>query len=279
MRPIGVFSDKEQPPMEIVKRNTKVFYTPEKYRPNFINSEPMFSIAQKTIPIKPSVLPPTATPLSPPKPPSVLREGRIQKEANPKKHIELLRRVFKPLLNASYIPIAEAELIGLQYGYTFDHKLSTENTYVYVNPDGIPLIVHRGSFTASDWLIEDAIILTGLNSLMTSPRLKQARQITEMAERKYNKPADAFGHSLGGKIAEESGARGTIMTYNKATGIMDARKKINSRQVDYRNKKDIVSLLSEAQPRDTNMKYIKTAGIINSHSVDSLPTIAEERRT
>lgn len=152
---------------------------------------------------------------------------------------------------------------------------------MYVNSlDDIPLIVHRGSVTPADWLIEDALIVTGLTELFGSPRLAFAKEITLRVETKYGKPTDAFGHSLGGRLAEHSGANNIIFTYNKASGIQDIAKPINPNQTDYRGPKDIVSLLSTTQRRDTKnrLRTLEDKGILNSHTLDSLPDIAEERR-
>jgi hypothetical protein len=196
-----------------------------------------------------------------------------------KAHKMFLRTAFKPLLLASYKTIQEAKEIGARYNYILDEELSTENTHVYVNSkDGIPLIVHRGSTTAADWLIEDALIITGLVSLTSSPRLEFAKEITTKVEAKYNKPTDSFGHSLAGRISELSGANGYILTYNKAAGPIDIGKPINPKQTDYRTAKDFVSLLATTQRRQNKLKTIADPGLFNAHTPESLPTIAEELR-
>jgi hypothetical protein len=123
------------------------------------------------------------------------------------------------------------------------------------------------------------LIATGItNAFNNSPRLSSARDITKKTEAKYGLPADAFGHSLAGRIAEYSDAHGTILTFNKAVGLFDARTRVNKNQVDYRSPKDIVSALSEVQPRDSHIRRIADAGLLRSHSIDSLPDIASARR-
>jgi hypothetical protein len=176
--------------------------------------------------------------------------------------------------------MGNAETVALKYGFVLDRELSKDNARVYISSEtGFPLIVHRGSSTATDWLLKDVLITTGITSAFNnSPRLSSARDTTKKTEAKYGLPADAFGHSLGGRIAEHSGANGIIMTFNKAVGLFDARTQVNKNQVDYRSPKDIVSVLSEFQPRDTNIRRIEDAGLLRSHSVDSLPDIVGERR-
>jgi hypothetical protein len=148
------------------------------------------------------------------------------------------------------------------------------------NKTGYPLIVHRGSFTTSDWLIDDTMIASGFNKLIDSPRIRQAKRITQNVETFYNKDADAFGHSLGAVAAENSNANGYIMTYNKGTGLGDLRRNIqNDKQVDYRNRRDLVSLISETQQRNNNIRYVGTGdeGLIEAHGLDILPDVANRR--
>ena len=71
-------------------------------------------------------------------------------------------------------------------------------------------------------------------------------------ESKYIKPVTVFGSSLGGSLAERSGAHGRIVTHNMGVGIMDIGKTIPRNQVDYRNKNNLVSLLALTQPHQFN---------------------------
>jgi len=48
-------------------------------------------------------------------------------------------------------------------------------------------------------------------------------------------------------LAEKSGAHGKIVTHNKGVGILDIGRTIPKNQTDFRNKNDIVSLLSLTQ--------------------------------
>jgi hypothetical protein len=192
-------------------------------------------------------------------------------------HLNRLKQLLKPMLIASYKSQQEAEEIGKSYGLEFINEFSNENTFVYLDMiTKFPLIVHRGSATAEDWLVSDALILTGLSRILM-PRVSIAREIVSKVEERYKKPSDAFGSSLGGNIAENSNAKGFILTHNKAAGLGDLFKRNDkSRQIDYRTKKDIVSLIAETQ--DTNIKYLQDTGFLTSHSLNTLKEGQQDRR-
>ena len=148
-------------------------------------------------------------------------------------------------LHAGYKNQADAAKELKKYGYGYDNQLSNNETKIFVK-DGKPTIVHRGSKRVKDYLIDDALILFGLGNL--SHRQREAKRITKKVEDKYKTSADTVGHSLGGRLAENSGAHGNITTYNKAVGLGDIGTKKNSeRQLDIRNSGDIVSLLGHTQ--------------------------------
>lgn len=269
MRPLGIFTDPEELEMYPM-RPRAIFFSPEFMDDDDDATIPIIPIFQRYSSKKPEAPDPV-----PSDPVPVPRKPKPVKPADAKTQ---LHRAFKPLLIQGYKPMATAESEAVKYGYHFDETLSTQDTYVYVSSTtGRPLIVHRGSVTAVDWLLEDTLILTGLINITSSPRIAQARRITALAKNKYNKHVDAFGHSLGGRVAEVSGADGHIMTYNKAVGFGDTMNQVNSNQIDYRQEKDVVSLMSELQPRKTKIRHITDAGIINSHTVKALPEIAPAR--
>jgi hypothetical protein len=155
------------------------------------------------------------------------------------------RKFIKPILEASYQPKKLASKTLAKHGYTLDKKLSTNESKVFIDNVGNPNIAFRGSTTAKDWLISDPLL--GLGFERFDPRVKQAKQLTKQVEKKYGKPVDVFGHSLGGALAERSGASGKIITYNKGAGIEDIGKTIPKNQTDIRAKSDIVSALSLTQ--------------------------------
>jgi len=147
------------------------------------------------------------------------------------------------LLKAGYKDQKEAAKEMKKYGYDYDSQLSNNETKVFLK-DNKPTIVHRGSKRLSDWA-EDGLIFLGLGDF--GHRQKQAKRITERVEKIYGS-SDSVGHSLGGRLAENSGNHGNITTYNKAVGLGDIGTTKNSkRQLDIRNSGDIVSLLGHTQ--------------------------------
>ena len=149
------------------------------------------------------------------------------------------------LIKASYASQKGAQKI-LNNNYTIDPQLSKMNTKVFVDKrTNKPVILHRGTTTIKD-VFDDGLLAVGLGKY--SSRNKQAKRITKEVENKYQKPAGAVGHSLGGWLAERSGNHGDIQTYNKAVGLGDIGTKKNSkRQFDVRTSGDLVSGLGITQ--------------------------------
>jgi hypothetical protein len=155
------------------------------------------------------------------------------------------KKFIRPILEASYQPKKLAAKTLAESGYTLDKKLSTNESKVFVDKEGNPNIVFRGSKTAKDWLISDPLLSVGATKL--DPRFNEAKSLTKAVEKKYDKPVDVFGHSLGGSLAEQSGASGNIITFNKGVGLAGIGKSIPSNQTDIRSRNDIVSALSLTQ--------------------------------
>ncbi|KAJ1629593.1 hypothetical protein T492DRAFT_1118032 [Pavlovales sp. CCMP2436] len=158
------------------------------------------------------------------------------------------------LARASYLPLDQAATFGDTLGFKLDTQLSQADTLVYTDKrTGQPTIVHRGSTTPRDFPVDDALIAFG--SGRETQRQRRAREITAAAEAKYNKPSNSTGHSLGGRLAERSGSRGSIVTFNKAAGLGDipnfnftgrSQPQIQNgtRQTDVRTRLDPISALS-----------------------------------
>jgi len=182
------------------------------------------------------------------------------------------RKLIRPILEASYQPKKLASKTLAKSGYTLDKKLSTNESKVFIDSEGNPNIAFRGSKTVKDFLISDPLLAIGGSRL--DPRFKEAKALTKQVEKKYGKPADVFGHSLGGKLAEESSAKGKITTFNKGVGYGDIGKTIPKNQTDIRTKADVVSLLSLTQKYNGNQETIK-GGLnpIKAHSLDNLPFV------
>ncbi|KAJ1634436.1 hypothetical protein T492DRAFT_836865 [Pavlovales sp. CCMP2436] len=166
------------------------------------------------------------------------------------------------LARASYLTLDQAGTFGNTLGFTLDRQLSQADTLVYTdNRTGQPTIVHRGSTSARDYLVDDALITFG--SGRETQRQRRAREITIATERKYNIPSNTTGHSLGGRLAERSGSRGSIVTFNKAAGLGDIpnfnftgrsqpQVQNGSRQTDVRTRLDPVSVLSSLDRRPSD---------------------------
>lgn len=157
-------------------------------------------------------------------------------------------------------------------GYTYDPALSTNESKVFIDQNGKPNIAFRGSKRVSDFVGSDLKLALGLEKY--DRRFQEAKRITKLVEDKYSQPADVFGWSLGGSLAEKSGAKGNIYTYNKGAGIFDIGKTIPKNQTDVRTNNDVVSLLSTTQKHKYgNFKEIQTPetqGIIAAHSLENL---------
>lgn len=182
------------------------------------------------------------------------------------------RKLIRPILEASYQPKKLASKTLAKSGYTLDKKLSTNESKVFVDSAGNPNIAFRGSKTAKDFLISDTLL--GLGASRLDPRFSQAKSLTKQVEKKYGKPADVFGHSLGASLAEKSGAKGNITTYNKGVGIGDIGKKIGKNQTDIRTSGDIISALSLTQKYNGNKETIKgSLNPLKAHGLENLPFV------
>jgi hypothetical protein len=181
----------------------------------------------------------------------------------------------KPILEASYQPKKEASKTLAKSGYKLDKKLSTNESKVFIDPYGKPNIAFRGSTNAKDFLFSD--VLLGIGKSNYDPRFKQAKELTKKVENKYGKPVDVFGHSLGGSLAEQSGAKGNIITFNKGVGIAGIGKSIPKNQKDIRSRNDIVSGLALTQKYNNgSLETLKTPVFqspIEAHKLKNLPDI------
>ena len=182
-------------------------------------------------------------------------------------------KFIRPILEASYQPKKLANKTLEKSGYTLDKKLSTNESKVFIDPYGNPNIAFRGSTNAKDFLFSDPLL--GLGASKYDPRFKQAKELTKKVESKYGKPADVFGHSLGGSLAEASGAKGKITTFNKGVGIAGIGKSIPKNQTDIRTRNDIVSGFALTQKYNNgSLKTINTPlfqSPIEAHGLKNLP--------
>lgn len=166
-----------------------------------------------------------------------------------------LRNDLGDLLSNSYKSQQEASDNMNKKGYKYDSELSNMETKIFVNDEnGEPVIVHRGTVRVKDW-VDDAKLALGFGK--TTQRMKNAQDINKKVAAKYNKPVHNVGHSLGGFIAENSGGKGNIITYNKGAGLGDLFTKKNSgRQLDIFADDDLVSTIAR-NTQKSNKEFIK----------------------
>ena len=90
------------------------------------------------------------------------------------------------------------------------------------------------------------VAITGSPNPLT-PRFWQNKILVSNVESKYNLPADAYGHSLGGALSASGGVKGDIIVYNRGTGILSPFRNlifgIESNQIDLYTPGDGVSIL------------------------------------
>ena len=152
---------------------------------------------------------------------------------------------FKPILRSSYLNQKEAKKKLKKLGYKYDNKLSTNENKVFVDKDGNPNIVARGSKTLKDWLISDSLLLFGLSKY--DPRQKSTNELAKKVSERYKKDPNMYGHSLGAHLIENTKTTGQKYTLNKGVGIDGLFKTIPANQHDFRTSNDVVSALSVTQ--------------------------------
>jgi hypothetical protein len=185
------------------------------------------------------------------------------------------RKLIRPILEASYQPTKLAAKTLSKQGYMLDKKLSTNESKVFIDKEGNPNIAFRGSTNVKDFLFSDPLL--GIGASKYDPRFRDAKSLTKQVEKKYGKPVDVFGHSLGGSLAEASGASGKITTYNKGVGIAGIGKSIPKNQTDIRAKSDVVSALALTQKyKNGDLVNLNTPILQNpvkAHSLENLPFV------
>lgn len=163
-------------------------------------------------------------------------------------------------------------------GYTLDTdpNITNEEHRVYTRDGKLAVIVHRGTKTWKD-VGTDTLIALGLDKL--SPRFHEARRVTRDVRKKYpDYKIYGMGHSLGGALAEQSGAD-KVITYNKAARLPTfsdlvaeavGLRRTGRSQTDIRDKQDLISLFSFTHGSKKIKFNNKTNDIIESHSLKNL---------
>lgn len=179
--------------------------------------------------------------------------------------VEVDKKRLHTILKSSYQDNKNAEVSLKEKGYTLDKELSGQRAKVFTDPHGRPHVVYRGTQNKHDVMTDVALMLS--LGKYTS-RVKHTKKVHKQVEKKYGQPVNTYGHSLGGYLAENAGAKGEVVTFNKASA---GDKKKNLNQFDVRTHNDVVSLMT---PKGgTRQLTIKGAfNPLTSHSVDSLLT-------
>ena len=126
-------------------------------------------------------------------------------------------------LDSSYQTNDDARKVLASQGLKLDTSLSGQRAKVYVDDQGLATVAYRGTNNKKD-VITDGLIMAGLGRYTN--RVKHSKKVMKEAQNKYGDNTRAVGHSLGGYLAENSGAKGRVTTYNKlATGRNTHNKK------------------------------------------------------
>ncbi|KAJ1619270.1 hypothetical protein T492DRAFT_848686 [Pavlovales sp. CCMP2436] len=157
---------------------------------------------------------------------------------------KILRRDLPAFLRASYASLYVAGMEMGKLGYSMDLKLSTNEAKVFFSAATGAVVCFRGSVNASDWA-ENLQLGVGI----FGSRHQRSKALMEKVQAKYG-PAHAIGHSLEGHLAEHSGARGLILTVDKAVGVRDLGAQTNPNELDIRARGDAVSALSHGGLRE-----------------------------
>lgn len=149
------------------------------------------------------------------------------------------------LLKASYLSGHEhrAKLLK-KLGYDYRKDLSGGKHVTAIQQStGKPVVIYRGSADMRDWRFNakyaaSRFLGVGNSKNMTRARRAQ-RDMQKVQQATGRDDIVALGHSLGGFLAQRSGAPGGVITYNKYSLGDDEPSK---RQKDFRAKGDIASL-------------------------------------
>lgn len=171
----------------------------------------------------------------------------------------------KRILNSSYQNNKKAEKTLSKSGYKLDKALSGERAKVFLDNNNNASIVYRGTENKHDILTDLSIPFNGLSQ---TKRLKHTKKIAEKVKDKYGGEVNAYGHSLGGILAERSGVDGNIITYNKASRGSNKGTR-NKKQIDVRTTGDLVSILT---PQHNRKKLINsgTMNPLEAHKIKHL---------
>ncbi len=186
--------------------------------------------------------------------------------------MDLNKNLLHDLLDSSYKRNYEANIIGNVHGLKLDHDLSNSENKVFVDHENNSHVVFTGSKKPDD-IITNASLLLGLENY--HPRFINSKKLIDKVKSKYNnKNINAYGDSLGGRLAEHVADKvDKVITNNKAISKNDLFKKINSNQIDIRSGSDPVSILGAYSQTGGQKKTIKNTNYFNlvkSHSYKNI---------
>jgi hypothetical protein len=167
------------------------------------------------------------------------------RKTKPKEPTSKHKSFTKELLSIGYLKNKNDEEKRLEkLGMKKDHSLSQKKDKVYVDQKGKAHVVYKGTDPKDIRdLATDAALAIGLGRF--TPRFRNAKRLAKKVKDKYgSENSAAYGHSLGGSLATESGINERV-TYNKGVGIGGIGKQMRRGQTDYRNDGDVVSVLSK----------------------------------
>jgi len=172
------------------------------------------------------------------------------------------------LINSSYQGTNKGAETANKEGFTMDRDLSNRKHKVYTDQNNNPHVVFTGTRTLGD-VITDGALAIGLGRY--THRFQDSKSLVQKVKDKYQRPVTASGHSLGGSLAEYSGAD-KVITLDKGAGIGDIGKRIRKNQTDIRTGTDPVSLLSLTQTGGKHITLPKTnyANLLYAHDKSHL---------
>jgi len=126
--------------------------------------------------------------------------------------------------SASYVPVEERQQYLHNEGlndYLLDTTLSDVENSVFYNPESKKVVYSaRGSVSAKDWLISDAMIAAGQTALFNAaPRYKQTRDRIKQTLEKYPEYSPMLAsHSLGSTLTSTAGTELSVPFRGYSTG-------------------------------------------------------------
>jgi len=126
--------------------------------------------------------------------------------------------------SASYVPVEERQQYLHNEGlndYLLDTTLSDVENSVFYNPESKKVVYSaRGSVSAKDWLVDDALIATGHTGLFNAaPRYKSTKARIQQTLEKYPEYSPILSsHSLGSTLTSTAGTELSIPFRGYSTG-------------------------------------------------------------